>query len=111
MGRKVQEAGSVSSRRHLVAVVEQQPLLLLRPEAEAGVKVVPQGGNVAQSQVQVALTREVGFTGHLHTHTSKLLHICPLCYKFSETRVLFSSVDCCHTRILSRKKVTDSFNV
>lgn len=57
--------------RHLVAVVEQQPLLLLCPEAEAGVEIVPQGGNVAQGQVQVALTREVGLTSHLHTHTYK----------------------------------------
>lgn len=78
-GRKIQEAGS-GSRHHLVAVVEQQPLLLLRPEAEAGVEIVAQGGNVAQSQVQVALTREVGLTGHLHKHTFKLFHICPLMF-------------------------------
>lgn len=63
-GRRQTGSGS-----HLVLVVEHEPLLLLCPEAEAGMEVVPQGRNVAQTQVQVALTREVSLTRHLDTHS------------------------------------------
>lgn len=50
-------------------VVEHEPFLLLSPKAEAGVEVVPEGGNVAHSHTQVALTREMSLTSHLHRHT------------------------------------------
>lgn len=47
-------------------MVEHESILLRRSEAEAGVEVVPQSGNVVQSQAQVALTGEVSLARHLH---------------------------------------------
>lgn len=58
-----QETGSCSD---LVVVEEHEPLLLLGPEAEAGVEVVPEVGNVGHVQVQVTLTGEMSLTSHLH---------------------------------------------
>lgn len=58
----------------LILVVEHESLLLLGSEAEAGVEVVPEGGNTCQSQVQVALPGEMSLTSHLneHTHTQQI---------------------------------------
>lgn len=63
-------------------VIEHESILVLGSEAEAGVEVVPETGNVGQSQIQVALPGEMSLTSHLctHTHTHRSRHIVLLIY-------------------------------
>lgn len=54
-------------------MVEHESLLLLGSEAEAGREVVPEGGDLAQTHVQVALTVEMSLTSHLQVDTCSII--------------------------------------
>lgn len=89
----------------LIVVVEHESLLLPRPEAEAGVEVVPEAGNVCQSQVQVALTREMSLTGHLqeHNHTAGQTYciiVCVCVFIPCYVIILVTGLRECHVEIL-----------
>lgn len=53
----------------LIVMGEHKSLLLACSEAEAGVEVVADTGDVGQIEVQVALTGEMSLSSHLHEHT------------------------------------------
>lgn len=63
----------------LITVIEHESFHLVGSEAEAGVEVVPEAGDVGHIQIQVALTREMSLTSHLHryTHRSMCCYVKP----------------------------------
>ena len=63
---------------NLILVVEHEALLLVGPEAEADVEVVPEARDVGQSQIQEALTGEVSFTSHLREQSRSEKKLLPL---------------------------------
>lgn len=56
----------------LIMMVEQESFLLACSEAEAGIEIVADAGDVGQIEVQVALTCEMSLTSHLHEHTNQV---------------------------------------
>lgn len=66
----------MKSSSHLIVMGEHESLLLARSEAEAGVEVAADAGDVGQIEVQVALTAEMSLSSHLHEHTGIRARAC-----------------------------------